>query len=169
MAATFGGRGKGQICQSPELSRHGPGAGWRQACALCSSSSPSLFSWEQPSLTKGGSGGGALLWVLTFTGLHRALLFSFTCFLLLTTPILSENTQQTGDVSRPSEPQYRRVPPAPSGWPIREKRRRDGSGRTMKVKIRTWNQFRGSGRLSLHCLFPPRAGKSGPERRNEWV
>lgn len=83
-------------------------------------SSPSLSSWEQLSLTRGGSGGGSLLWVLTFTGLHRPLLFSFTCFLLLTTPILSESTPQSGDVSRSSEPQYRRGPPTPSGWPIRK-------------------------------------------------
>lgn len=62
------------------------------ALAPCSSSSPSLPSWEQPSLTRGGSGGGSLLWVLTFTGLQRPLPFSFTCFLLLTTPILSEST-----------------------------------------------------------------------------
>lgn len=33
VGATFGGRGKGPICQSPELSRNGPGAGWRQAAA----------------------------------------------------------------------------------------------------------------------------------------
>lgn len=56
------------------------------------------------SLTRGGSGGASLLWVLTFTGLHRPILFSLTCFLLLTTPILSESTEQIGDVSRSSEP-----------------------------------------------------------------
>lgn len=70
----------------------------------------SLPSWEKRSLTRGGSGGGSLLWVLTFTGLHWPLLFSLVCFLLLTTPILSENTQQVGDVSRSSEPLNGRAP-----------------------------------------------------------
>lgn len=68
-------------------------------CSLLFSPQPPS-NWEQPSLTRGGSGGASLLWVLTFIGLHWPLLFSFTCFLLLTTPILAESTQQIGDVTR---------------------------------------------------------------------
>lgn len=72
---------------------------------------PSLSSWKQQSLTRGGSGGASLLWVPTFTGLHPPLPFSLTCLLLLTTPILSESTQQISDVSRSAEPLYGRAPP----------------------------------------------------------
>lgn len=39
-----------------------------------------------------------------------------------------ESTQQIGDVNRSSEPQYRKVPSTPSGWPIRKAGGREGSG-----------------------------------------
>lgn len=123
---------EGSTCWCPALSRDGAGAGWRRAAAPSRTgelraplSHPS--SCAQQSLTRGGSGGASLPWVLAFSGLHLPFPFSLTCLLLLTTPILSESTQKIGHVSRFSEPLCTRASPNPFWLPIRKVGKQGGS------------------------------------------
>lgn len=109
----------------------------------------------QRSLTRGGSGGGSLLWVLTFTGLHRPLLFSLTCFLLLTTPILSESTEQIGDVSRSSEPGRKSSPKLLPGSQLEKWVEVGGS------EVQSQN-MESEGWANLHLSFFPQHRKKWP-------
>ena len=104
--------------------------------------SPALCSWAPRSLTRGGSGGGSLLWVLVFTGLHPLLPFSLTCLLLLTTPILSESTQQISAVHKRT----------PKPFPGADFKGREAVVGRVEVKVRTRVQ-KGFGRAKLVCIF----------------